>query len=413
MDKKRQLQKSQLKLTVLFTLLVFWIASILQLSFFSYKYYSWIYQETQKMDLLTYVIQKNNIPLTQIHNLIKNEKRIWEPIKKWETQAELPGWKIMNFALLDSQNYVFVQSIRGEVDLQKVAEVIENKPKNTQLIGSMLIKYTPLQRSIETYQLVLFKELNYSFQNYASDIFKFFILISIFSILVFVIGYYFVRVSLKPVEENITEMDDFVHNAGHELKTPISVVSSNLQLMKQLKQTDNIQMIEENIAELSHMDKLIEALVRFTDLSENTKISHNSIWEIVDTIQKDFEWLLQEKNIIIMMKKTNDFNIKSNRELLYILISNIIKNAIKFSHNDSELHISYADKKIIIQDFWIGIQKENIPKIFWRFYRQNNARNKEWFGIWLALVAKIAKMYKWKIKVDSQENQWTKFIINF
>lgn len=413
MDKKRQLQKSQLKLTVLFTLLVFWIASILQLSFFSYKYYSWIYQETQKMDLLTYVIQKNNIPLTQIHNLIKNEKRIWEPIKKWETQAELPGWKIMNFALLDSQNYVFVQSIRGEVDLQKVAEVIENKPKNTQLIGSMLIKYTPLQRSIETYQLVLFKELNYSFQNYASDIFKFFILISIFSILVFVIGYYFVRVSLKPVEENITEMDDFVHNAGHELKTPISVVSSNLQLMKQLKQTDNIQMIEENIAELSHMDKLIEALVRFTDLSENTKISHNSIWEIVDTIQKDFEWLLQEKNIIIMMKKTNDFKVKSNRELLYIMISNIIKNAIKFSHNDSELHISYADKKIIIQDFWIGIQKENIPKIFWRFYRQNNARNKEWFGIWLALVAKIAKMYKWKIKVDSQENQWTKFIINF
>ncbi len=365
------------------------------------------------MDLLTKVIEKNNIPLTQIHNLIKNEKRIWEPVKKWETQAELPGWKIMNFALLDSQNYVFVQSIRGEVDLQKVAEVIENKPKNTQLFDSMLIKYTPLQRSIETYQLVLFKELNYSFQNYASDIFKFFILISIFSILVFVIGYYFVRISLKPVEENISEMDNFVHNAGHELKTPISVVSSNLQLMKQLKQADNTQMIEENIAELSHMDKLIEALVRFTDLWENTKISTNNISEIIDTIQKDFEWLLQEKNITIMMKKTNNFIIKSNRELLYILLSNIIKNAIKFSHADSEIHISYADKKVIIQDFWVGIQKENIPKIFWRFYRQDTTRNKEWFGIWLALVAKIAKMYKWKIKVDSQENQWTKFIINF
>ncbi len=413
MDKKRQLQKSQLKLTVLFTLLVFWIASILQLSFFSYKYYSWIYQETKKMELLTQVIEKNNIPLTQIHNLIKNEKRIWEPIKKWETQAELPGWKIMNFALLDSQNYVFVQSIRGEVNLQKVAEVIENRPKNTQLFDSMLIKYTPIVRSIETYQLVLFKELNYSFENFASDIFKFYILISIFSILVFVIGYYFVRISLKPVEENISEMDNFVHNAGHELKTPISVVSSNLQLMKQLKQTNNTQMIDENIAELAHMDKLIEALVTFTDLGENTKISQNNIWEIISTIQKDFEWLLQEKNIHFMMKKTNDFNIKSNRELLYIMVSNIVKNAIKFSNIDSEIHISYADKKLIIKDFGIGIKKENISKIFWRFYRQDNVRNKEWFGIWLALVAKIAKMYKWKIKVDSQEEQWTKFIINF
>ena len=45
-------------------------------SYFSYKYYSRIYQETKKMELLTQVIEKNNIPLTQIHNLIKNEKRI-------------------------------------------------------------------------------------------------------------------------------------------------------------------------------------------------------------------------------------------------------------------------------------------------------------------------------------------------
>jgi signal transduction histidine kinase len=99
----------------------------------------------------------------------------------------------------------------------------------------MLIKYTPIERSIETYQLVLFKELNYTFQNFASDVFKFFILISLFSILFFVIGYYFVRITLRPVADNIDEMDNFVHNAGHELKTPLAVVSSNLQLMKQMK----------------------------------------------------------------------------------------------------------------------------------------------------------------------------------
>jgi signal transduction histidine kinase len=75
-----------------------------------------------------------------------------------------------------------------------------------------------------------------------------------------------VKITLKPVADNIIEMDNFVHNAGHELKTPISVVSSNLQLMKQLKQADNVEMINENIAELTHMDKLIEALVTFTDI---------------------------------------------------------------------------------------------------------------------------------------------------
>lgn len=413
MDKKRQLHLSQLKLTVLFTLLVFCIASILQLSFFSYKYFSWIHQETSKMNFLTDMIEKNNIPLTQIHNLIKNEKRIWEEEKKWSLPGEIPTGKIMNFALLDSQNYVFVQSIRWNVDLQKVSQVIEEKPDKIQLYDSMLIKYTPIVRNIETYQLVLFKELNYSFQNYASDIFKFFILITIFSTMVFVIWYYFVKITLKPVADNIIEMDNFVHNAGHELKTPISVVSSNLQLMKQLKQADNIEMINENIAELTHMDKLIEALVTFTDIWDNWEVTSNKISVIIDDIQKDFEQMSYEKNISILLKKSQDFKIKSNRELLYILISNIVKNAIKYSHIWGEIHISYADKKLIVQDFWVGIEEENIPKIFWRFYRQENARSKEGFGIWLALVAKISKMYKWKIKVESQVGKTTKFTINF
>jgi signal transduction histidine kinase len=53
---------------------------------------------------------------------------------------------------------------------------------------------------------------------------------------------------------------------------------------------------------------------------------------IIDDIQKDFEQMSYEKNISILLKKSQDFKIKSNRELLYILISNIVKNAIKYSH---------------------------------------------------------------------------------
>lgn len=365
------------------------------------------------MKLLTSVIEINNIPLAQIHNLLKNEKRIWEANNDSQVSNQIPTGKVMNYALLDSQNFVFVQSIRWNVDLQKVSEVIEQKPKKIQLIDSMLIQYTPIVRNIDTYQLILFKELDYSFQNYASDIFRFFILITFFSILVFVIWYYFVKNTLKPIEENIDEMDNFVHNAWHELKTPISVISSNLQLMKQLKQADNTQMLDENISELEHMNKLIEALVTFTDITDDGEVVNNKISNLIINIQKDLESLAQEKNISIILKKNHDFIIKSNRELLYIFISNIVKNAIKFSHTNSEIHISYFDKKLIIQDFWIGIEAENIPKIFWRFYRQENARNREWFGIWLALVAKIAKMYKWRIKVTSQPKEYTKFIINF
>lgn len=414
MDKKRHLQNTQVKLTVLFSLLVFCIASILQLSFFSYKYFLWVQRETEKINLLSEVIATKNIPLTQIHNLIKNEKRIWWPINLPNpTGAEIPNGKIMNFAILDSQNFVIVQSIRWNVDLEKVVKVINDRPLYTQQIDSMLIKYTPIERSIETYQLVLFKELNYTFQNFASDVFKFFILISLFSILFFVIGYYFVRITLRPVADNIDEMDNFVHNAGHELKTPLAVVSSNLQLMKQMKWEIHDQMLQENIRELKHMNKLIEALVTFTDVKSSGNTVINDMSSIIENIMNDFFSYAETKDVKILLKKAENFSVRWDKEYLYIFISNILKNAIKYSYESGEVHISFGQKKLIIQDFWIWIKKENMNKIFGRFYRQEEARDNEWFWIWLALVSKIAKIYKWKIKVQSEYKKWTKFIINF
>lgn len=414
MDKKRHLYNTQLKLTVLFSLLVFCIASILQLSFFSYKYFMWVHVESNKMNLLSEVIATKNIPLTQIHNLIKNEKRIWDPTGLPDpTWAQLPIGKIMNFAILDSQNFVIAQSIRGNVDLEKVVKVIQEKPTDLQQIDATLIRYTPIERSIETYQLVLFKELNYTFQNYANDVFKFFVLISFFSIIFFIIWHHFVKITLRPVAQNINEMDNFVHNAWHELKTPLAVVSSNLQLMKQFKWDINTQMLDENIRELKHMNKLIEALVTFTDMKNTGNPVANSIEVMIENIIEDLQGYSEKFDVKILLKKSENFMIRADREYLYILVSNIIKNAVKYSHGWWEVHISYGQKKLVIQDFWMWIKKENLHKIFGRFYRQDEARDNEWFGIWLALVSKIAKIYKWKIKVLSKYQEWTKFIINF
>jgi hypothetical protein len=81
------------------------------------------------------------------------------------------------------------------------------------LEGNTIIKYSPIHRTIETYQLLLFKQLDYDFDTYISDIIRFFIAIALFSILFLFIGNIFVKRNLKPVEDNIIEMNDFVHNA--------------------------------------------------------------------------------------------------------------------------------------------------------------------------------------------------------
>jgi signal transduction histidine kinase len=71
-------------------------------------------------------------------------------------------------------------------------------------------------------------------------------------------------------------MNDFVHNAGHELKTPLSVIHSNLQLMSQFKEFKP-DMIKENLSEIDRLNKLIEALMSITDIKEHQDFSVNSI----------------------------------------------------------------------------------------------------------------------------------------
>ena len=78
--------------------------------------------------------------------------------------------------------------------------------------------------------------MRYSFADYIADIAYFTIVIFLFSVLFYYIGFQFVSQNLKPVEDTLEDMHDFIQNAGHELKTPIAVIDSNLQIMRQTKQ---------------------------------------------------------------------------------------------------------------------------------------------------------------------------------
>lgn len=327
MNKKSQLQKAQFKLTIIFTLLVFWIASLLQVSFFSYKYLSWIKEESKKIEFLSDTIANKNIPLNELNRIIKDERRLGERVEEQNLKWPEKG-RIMNFAILDSHNNVLLQNIRWEVNISAVMEILHKKEQKVEINHGTIIKYMPIPRPIETYQLLLFKQLNYSFDNYLSDIFRFFIAILTFSVLFFFIWYIFVKRNLKPVEENITEMNNFVHNAWHELKTPISVVNSNLQLMKQFWEY-RVDMIDENINEINHLNKLIEALVTITDIKASDDITDNSINEVLNHIVEEYKESVSDKNITIKHIHEQDFKIVSDREYLYILLSNIIKNAKK------------------------------------------------------------------------------------
>ena len=97
-----------------------------------------------------------------------------------------------------------------------------------------------------------------------SDILIYLLGAILLSLCVYIISSRFVESTLAPVEQNMNDMEQFIHNAGHELKTPLSVIKSSLELMKLKKNYD--EGIMETIGELNRMNGLIQALISLSSL---------------------------------------------------------------------------------------------------------------------------------------------------
>jgi signal transduction histidine kinase len=108
-----------------------------------------------------------------------------------------------------------------------------------------------------------------------------------------------------------------------------------------------------------------------------------------------------------------DLKVDANRDYLYIFLSNIIWNAIKYNKNKWSVDISYKSWELIIKDSWIWMSKDELKHIFDRFYKTDKSRNSEGFWIWLSLVKKIALIYKWKIDAFSVEGEGSEFKVKF
>ena len=238
----------------------------------------------------------------------------------------------------------------------------------------------------------------------------------IFSLLSSIVFYFiwkvFVNNNLKPVEQSINSMQDFVHNAWHELKTPISIIHWNLQLIRQVKKY-NKELTNESINELEKLNKLIEWLIELSDINTNLEKKNINITEELEDILKDLNEEIEKKQINIKKSFNNKATISANKQYFYIFVSNIIRNAIKYNKDWWSIEITIKKNIFTIKDNWIWIEKKELKKIFDRFYKIDKSRSSSWYGIWLSLVKKIADIYSRNIKIESELWRWTNFKVFF
>lgn len=264
-------------------------------------------------------------------------------------------------------------------------------------------------------------KFEYNREDLIMDFFLTLPFIFLFWLFLFFLTFKLVWKNLKKVEENFEEMEDFVHNAGHELKTPLAVISSNLQIAEKIWRIEDFKELNrENLVEINKINSLINWLFTLSNISwsENNKNLKNiNLKFFIEKIILENSKKISEKNINLKLNLEN-FNFKILENHFYILFSNILFNAIRYSEKNWEINISLTSWLngwiLKISDKWIWISKENIEKIFNRFFQECRSRESEnWFWIWLSLVKKISDVYGLKISVESEKWVWTKFIIRF
>jgi len=219
--------------------------------------------------------------------------------------------------------------------------------------------------------------------------------------------------------------NDFVNNLTHELKTPIATIA----LTGQMLEDEEIQSSTENIRRFAHIinqesDRLsqqVEKVLQLAMLDKGEIKLKEKLFDFNNLINKTSEtFSLKVKEF------DGEFNINlEEKELLFWgdethwenVINNLLDNALKYKKDKPIIQISSEIEnetiKISIKDNGIGIDKKNLSHIFDRFYRveKGNIHNVKGFGLGLSYVKKIVDLYQGEIKVNSELNKGTTFII--
>ena len=213
---------------------------------------------------------------------------------------------------------------------------------------------------------------------------------------------------LEKVHISSISQKQFISNASHELKTPLTSLKLQIEKLKKQNNTDEKTLIgiEEDVIEIQ---SIIEALL----ILETSTKGGSADGEILlnELIKKTI------KGTDVDFKNNLEIMVDSNQEILKLMLNNLIGNAEKFKSNKVIISTDMVDKapSLIIEDDGIGIHPENYDLIFTPFWQEDESRTRNvgGKGLGLSIVKNIVSKYGWKITAGKSDLGGAKFIVSF
>lgn len=250
-----------------------------------------------------------------------------------------------------------------------------------------------------------------------------FIIISAF--LIALLGaYIYSNTITKPLIEIINKereeekkRKEFIATISHELKTPITIISGQLEGMiyNVGKYKDRETYLKKSYDSTQELKVLVDEMMEISKnelLEKDLKFEYINLSELLKDLVNRQSYLIEEKNLELVYKVDNNLTIKADKEKIIKVLNNLINNAIKYSPKNEKIIIkaykSKASKTVVfeIENTGVTIEQKYLNEVFNPFFRIEKSRNRKTggSGLGLYIVSKILKSHNLYYKMDSKKN---------
>lgn len=225
---------------------------------------------------------------------------------------------------------------------------------------------------------------------------------------------------LARIEDLFRAQQRFVADVSHELRSPLTAVRGNLDLMKRGAAEDpmeRVAMIDAMDSETARMSRMVSDLLLLARQDSGAPIARQPVE--LDTLLLEVyrQAHVTARGVNLVLGAEDQAIIVGDRDRLKQVLLNLVDNAIKYTPQGGKVTLSLAKDeawvKIAVQDTGIGIASENIPNLFDRFYRVDKARSRDagGTGLGLAIAKSVVEAHNGKITVDSQMGKGSTFTV--
>ena len=218
--------------------------------------------------------------------------------------------------------------------------------------------------------------------------------------------------ALAPVKRSIEQQKQFITDAGHELKTPLAIISADADVLE-LCGGEN-EWVSSIKTQTERMNALVRNLVQLSKLDEASEsaphVEFNLSEAVLDTAL-NFEPIAKSKALTLETDVRPDISIKGNEGELRQLVSILCENAIKYTsdHGTIRIRLYRGAKNVYLEAYndCDTVEKEKLPHLFDRFYRADTSRARETggYGIGLSIAKAIVERHKGKISATTADGR--------